>query len=85
MQAGEQDSALHLGARHGRLVGNPMQRPAGDRERRPVVRRGDPCAHPGQRLDDAAHRPALQRLVSADDSRERVAGKDAGYEPQRCP
>ena len=73
MESRQQHAALDLGARHLRLVCNPVQRrrrrwsAAGGR-RRPSIRR----SHPRQRLDDPPHRPTLKRRVTGEDRAERM-------------
>jgi len=62
-----------------------MERAAADTEGSAIVHGVDPGAHFCQRIDDAAHRTPLQRLVAADYGFERVAGQDARHEPKRRP
>ncbi len=68
LQAGEQDGALHLRARHLRCVGDAVQAAAVDRQRRPAVDRrrcARPCAVSGSMTRRIGRR--RQRGVAADD------------------
>ena len=86
VQAGEQDGALDLRARHVRLVGDAVQPRAVDRQRRVAVGRLDAGAHALERLDDPPHRPARQRGVA--DQPARKADGPPGCRPaaaSSCP
>ena len=56
-ERGEEDGALHLGARDPGLEPDPPEVPPVDRERRAPVLRRDICSHRPQRLGHPFHRP----------------------------
>ena len=80
-EAGQQDGALDLGAGHGHAPVNGLKATAVDDERGAAVGRRDPRAHRAQRVDDALHRPAAQRVVA----RERHVNRPARDEPREQP
>ena len=75
-QAGKQDGTLHLGAGHFGLIVDGLERPAPDGHRQPPVARLDEGAHPGERRNDASHRPPLQGSVPRQGGLERLCGEN---------
>jgi hypothetical protein len=85
MESREEDAALDLRAWHIRLEIDRFQMiRAHDRERRPSFVGGNPRAHPLERDDDPAHRPAAQRAVAREGRAERVRGENAGEHSHRA-
>jgi len=79
IEPGEQQRRLHLRARHRQFVADAVQAPAAvDDERRQAVPRVDACAHAGERLGDAAHRPARERGIADERAVEALPGEQAG-------
>ena len=86
-EAGQQDRALHLGARHLEHVARAAERAAPHHHRREPVAlaRAEVRAHPPERVDHAPDRPAPQRGVAGEHRQARDAGEHAGEEPQAGP
>ncbi len=80
-EAGQQDGALDLRARHLRHVVNGLEGAATDGHRQTPAVGLDARPHPAERLDDAAHRPAPERVVAGQRGREGKAGENAGEQP----
>ena len=79
VKSAEEHAAFHLGAHHGQRIVDGLEWAARDLERRKVlVATRDMGTHFGQRLHDAAHRPAGERLVATDARGERLGGEDTG-------
>ncbi len=79
-QAGKQDTALHLGARHGWRILNAVQPATLNRERR-QRRTPDPadrCPHGPERVDHPVHGAPPDRLVTIEHRRERQTGQHPG-------
>ena len=84
-QTGQEDRALHLGARDVRRKGNALQVTAGDGQRRPIAFSGiHPGPHEGQRRHDAAHRPAGKRAIAGERRHKRVSRDHARQHPHRA-
>jgi hypothetical protein len=69
LNAGQQDGALDLRARHFGAMRDPMQLSAVNRERRTAVGRIDAAPHAPERIDNPSHGTAGQRRVP-DDTRD---------------
>ena len=81
VQSCQEDGRLHLGARDGQRVFDPLQLcTAVDDDRRQSVGRLDLRAHPLERLGDAVHGPRSQRLVTGQLEATLLAGEDPGQE-----
>ena len=81
---GQQDGALHLGARHGKRVGNGAHPAAVDKQRS-AARLGaagfNPSAHLFQRLHDAAHGAGTQGGVPEHFRIKGAGSQHAGQQP----
>ena len=74
IEASEQNRRLHLGAGDRQGVFDRLEWAATNFQRSELVIAGaDGGAHAGERLDDAAHWPAPQRIVAGDHGLERLA------------
>jgi hypothetical protein len=83
-EAGEQQSALDLGTRHGRRVGERAEPAAADRERECVAALFlDFCPHGAERLRDPPHGPAAQRGIPGQGRLEALTREDAEHQPGR--
>ena len=84
-QSGEQDGALHLGARDRKPVGDPRQRASLDNERGTLFLPlgGKPRAHFLERRNHAAHRALRQRRVACQPAPESLRREQAGHQPHR--
>ena len=82
VEAGVQDAGLDLGARDRQLVEDALQLAALDDERRLPVRGLDLCAHLGERLGHAIHRPPPERLVAGQLEAARLPREDPGQQPE---
>jgi hypothetical protein len=85
--AGEQQTALDLRARHGHVIAQTPQPAAADGQRQTIAHHvGDASAHLLERHRDAPHRAASQRSVAGQAGAERVSREHAEEEPRgRCP
>ena len=86
IQSGKQDTRFDLCGCDRRKIGDGVERMAVDRKRRTAVFRNtaDGSAHLGQRIDDASHRPFLNRGVTGQCTGKVLAGKNAGDQACRC-
>src|SRR5664280_1153833 len=81
-QSGEQQRSLDLGTGDWNQILDTVQPGAGNAQRRAAAfGRMNLGAHPGQGLNDSAHRPARERLVPDQFRPERLAGDDTRQHP----
>jgi hypothetical protein len=82
VQAGQQHGRLHLGRGHRQLVGQAAQVAALQGQRQAALVAAQPGgAHPGQRVQDPAHRPAAQGIVAGEGGAQRKARRRAHDQP----
>ena len=86
-EAREEHARLHLRARNRQAIGDPVERPPGEVQRgQPPVTAFDRCAHPQQRLGNAVHRAAADRLVAVERPLPcALSGQPAGEQAQQRP
>ena len=82
LQAGEQQRRLHLRAGDVEDVRRAVQRSSVDDERRAAVaaRAADRRSHARERIGDTPHRPASERGIAVEPTRERTAREDTAEE-----
>jgi hypothetical protein len=82
-EAGQEDGALHLSARHLQVVARAAQRraPHDDRGHAVATARQDLGSHAAERVDDAPHRALAQRRIAGEDREPRHRGEHPGEEP----